>query len=127
MIFLKKEIVLCIFICLSNFIAVPAFAEIVENAKISMYCAQDFICGDRTPARQEEFARATLDGLLEDVEQDEEIGAGEDGIVLTGDERGYKIEGIDRKTVLEYLHKVYDGWNRFTFANHGQNRGKTHD
>lgn len=39
-----------------------------------------------TPARQEEFARATLDGLLEDVEQDEEIGAGEDGIVLTGDE-----------------------------------------
>lgn len=55
MTFFKKEIILSILISLPNFLVAPAFADIVENAKISLYCAQDFICGDRPAARQEAF------------------------------------------------------------------------
>ena len=43
--------------------------------------------------------------------------------------KGVKIQftGIGFKNVYDYLKRVYDGWYRFTFANDGQNKGKTHE
>jgi hypothetical protein len=37
-----------------------------------------------------------------------------------------RLTGVGFTNILSYLKRVYDGWNTFTFARDGQNKGKAH-
>ena len=72
-----------------------------------------------------------LEKALADAEADfvrafGDNGDGKVGIEF-GEQGGVTFSGSDAATIrqmLDYIHKVYDGWHRMTFANDGQNRAK---